>query len=372
MITRHDSTAVKFDLPIQVGVENRATLNARPEELTRLLHGLLGVLSAKERYVITHRYALEGRPHTTLARIGRHFGVTRERIRQVEKYALGKLQRASKERQLVLICEFVKELLAAHGGLQAQDRVINEVDRFLPHVSATLAPELKLIICLDHNIVQVGNTVNYHPHFRLYDFSFSDMRCVSKSALSTLNRRKILTPVSTLVNLVQDDIGYDHAIFKGTFVKACLELDKRIKIQDGEVSLYEWRHVNPRTLRDKIQYVLSSANRPLHFMDIVEEIGKYGFDKRTVSLQAVHNELINCDDFVLIGRGIYALISWGYEKGTVSDVIAQVLEEDGSMYADQLIERVLSRRQVKRVTISVNLKNRDLFKKLPDGRYALV
>jgi hypothetical protein len=40
----------------------------------------------------------------------------------------------------------------------------------------------------------------------------------------------------------------------------------------------------------------------------------------------VHNELIRNKDFVLVGRGIYALKEWGYEPGTVSHVIEAILK----------------------------------------------
>lgn len=55
---------------------------------------LLAVLSPREREVIARRFGL-GRPEETLAAVGHALGVTRERIRQIQADALGKLRAAA-------------------------------------------------------------------------------------------------------------------------------------------------------------------------------------------------------------------------------------------------------------------------------------
>ncbi len=47
--------------------------------------------------------------------------------------------------------------------------------------------------------------------------------------------------------------------------------------------------------------------------------------------QTVHNELIKDIRFVLVGRGIYALNEWGYEKGVVKDVIKGILKDQKNL-----------------------------------------
>ena len=60
----------------------------RREELTRAL----GQLSYRERRVLEMRYGLNGEQQRTLDEVGAEFGVTRERIRQIEYASLRKLQ----------------------------------------------------------------------------------------------------------------------------------------------------------------------------------------------------------------------------------------------------------------------------------------
>jgi RNA polymerase primary sigma factor len=53
----------------------------------------LGALSEKEREVVRLRFGLGTEREHTLEEVGRRFGVTRERIRQIEVKALAKLRR---------------------------------------------------------------------------------------------------------------------------------------------------------------------------------------------------------------------------------------------------------------------------------------
>ena len=55
----------------------------------------------------------------------------------------------------------------------------------------------------------------------------------------------------------------------------------------------------------------------MHFNKIAAAIADSNFRRKNVTTQAIHNELIKDPRFVLIGRGIYALDTWGYKKGTV-------------------------------------------------------
>ena len=107
-------------------------------------------------------------------------------------------------------------------------------------------------------------------------------------------------------------------------------------------------------------------------MEIANCISEIGFDKKVVTVQAVHNELIRYDQFVLVGRGLYALAKWGYEPGTVSDVIEKLLEKNGPMSKKQIIKEVLNKRDVKIGTISLNLQKNPSFVRVGRAVYSLV
>ena len=137
------------------------------------------------------------------------------------------------------------------------------------------------------------------------------------------------------------------------------------------IGLSAWRDINPRTLRDKILYILREVQKPLHYVEISNRISESRFDKKVINVQAVHNELIRDEYFVLIGRGIYALREWGYQDGTVVEVIAGILKEKGALDREQIITEVLKKRQVKRITILLNLKNKPIFERVGRDAYGL-
>jgi RNA polymerase primary sigma factor len=62
------------------------------EKLRDFLRSRLSILNAREKKIITLRFGLDNDEPMTLEKIGRVFGVTRERIRQIQVEALEKLR----------------------------------------------------------------------------------------------------------------------------------------------------------------------------------------------------------------------------------------------------------------------------------------
>ena len=87
----------------------------------------------------------------------------------------------------------------------------------------------------------------------------------------------------------------------------------------------------------------------------------------------MHNDLIKDDRFILCGRGEYALAEWGYEEGTVKELIAKLLlKSNRPKTKEEIVKEILEKRNVKPNTILLNLTDKKFFKKLPDGRYSHV
>ena len=110
----------------------------------------------------------------------------------------------------------------------------------------------------------------------------------------------------------------------------------------------------------------------MHFSEISDSIKDSSFKRKNVTTQAIHNELIKDSRFVLIGRGIYALDSWGFSRGTVADIIAEVLKKSPEpLHRDEIVKRVLKSRQVKETTILLNLQSKSQFKRVAKATYTL-
>jgi len=79
----------------------------RDKNLLGEVEGLLEVLDPRERKIISQRFGLDGGKPKTLEDVGKDFGITRERIRQLQNAALGKLRRALMKKEKVLGTEFL-------------------------------------------------------------------------------------------------------------------------------------------------------------------------------------------------------------------------------------------------------------------------
>ena len=79
-----------------VGDENAASPydQLRDKNLNLDLRSMIDALDKREAEIIRLRFGLDGRSELTLEEVGRRFNVTRERIRQLEYIALGKMRRA--------------------------------------------------------------------------------------------------------------------------------------------------------------------------------------------------------------------------------------------------------------------------------------
>ena len=167
--------------------------------------------------------------------------------------------------------------------------------------------------------------------------------------------------------LFRSKLDYEHP----SHIEAVANVSKLLSTLNDQWGLTKWPTVNPKNIRDKIYVVLEEHKEPMHFSDIAKAISSSDFKRKNVTVQAIHNELIKDSRFVLIGRGIYALDSWGFEKGTVSDIITKILMKAGSegLSRKEIVKQVLRERKVKETTVLLNLQNKNLFTRVGKDHY---
>ena len=74
----------------------------RHKNLLREIGGLLDMLDKREMTIISLRFGLDGGESKTLEKVAKNFGITRERIRQLQNIALAKLRCALRKREDLL------------------------------------------------------------------------------------------------------------------------------------------------------------------------------------------------------------------------------------------------------------------------------
>jgi len=348
-----------------------AVLKQENFNLKEVIEDMFLVLTDKEKDVIVKRFSLDDKPRQTLDKIGKHYAVTRERIRQIENIALGKLRRTVSNTKLRLINRLAREIIMQEGGVVVETEIIN---RILQNIYTSSKVDGKIIVLslnCDADIKKIPRTNTTESFWMLNELTLSEVRKITEAGLSALKKHGDIMSADQLISAVQNLSLFKNKTISSKLIVSCLSTDKRARKLEDKWGLMEWRHVNPRSIRDKAEIVLDKAEKPLHFVEISNRIGEIGFDKKVVTVQAVHNELIRYDQFVLVGRGLYALAKWGYEPGTVSDVIEKLLAKYGPMTKKQIIKEVLDQRDVKVGTISLNLQKNPHFIRVGRAVYSL-
>ncbi|HUD05575.1 MAG TPA: sigma factor-like helix-turn-helix DNA-binding protein [Candidatus Saccharimonadales bacterium] len=315
----------------------------------------------REREIVSRRFGLYDRKET-LEQIGELLGITRERVRQLEKSVVQKLKGAgvTKLPHLTDIQKLFTDQLGKIGNVARVSDLAGKftkdnsrVDQARVAFLAELSPELTVIDEDDFFYHSVSIT------------QVLDEKAIKQHVGEIIEAIKSIAEPTTIDAIVKK-VKFDD---KKT-VEALASISKLLATLNGRWGLIKWPMVNPKNIRDKIYVILKENGKHMHFNEIAAAIKKSDFKRKDVTTQAIHNELIKDKRFVLIGRGIYALSEWGYKKGTVSDIIAEVLKEAGKpLHRDEIVKKVLKNRFVKETTILLNLQGRPQFKRVAKATY---
>jgi len=318
----------------------------------------------REREIVARRFGLFDR-RETLEQIGELLGITRERVRQLEKSVVARFKALANQNTLPHIKE-VEAILTQHleqagnaarvSNLTATVTAENsKTDQSRVVFLATLCPHLSVIEEDDHHYQAVGIT------------SVRDTDAM-KAAIVKLTQAIAKAGEPVTISAAAKVAGIDSS----AEAAALASISKDLATLNGRWGLIKWPMVNPKNIRDKIYVILKEKGQHMHFNEIAESIKQSDFKRKDVTTQAIHNELIKDKRFVLIGRGIYALKEWGYSKGTVADIISTVLREAGEpLHRDEIVKRVLKSRFVKETTILLNLQGKNQFKRVAKATYTL-
>lgn len=328
--------------------------------MQKLLKRLLAGLSDKQREILTARFGIGGdSKKVTLAALGKKYGITRERVRQIESAGLKAIAKIIKrdEEAKKVIAEAISYLHAL-GGVEKSDRF-----------SLRFPGAAAFILKISGIPVEREDDGEFYAFWHIDKNALSVARFFLKKLESVLKDKKY-----EIINK-----GTFGAVFAAT-AKSCdlsemaglnyISISKKFAANPyGDIGLFEWPEISPKTIKEKAHIVLKKIGKPLHFSDIADEINKVKFSLRKAYAQTVHNELIKDERFVLVGRGIYGLAEYGYKPGTAKEVIKRVLKEKGPMRAKDILLAVQEERFFKPNTILLNLQNKGFFERTSDGKY---
>jgi len=336
---------------------------AREPSFFDLAVNLLSDLPERAQEIMKKRYGLmtQSAPQT-LDGIGKNHKITRERVRQIIADSIKKILQNKND------ASFEKGENKLVWTIENNNGIIEE-EKLMEKLSGNDYREANAIAffgVLSDKITILGEKDKIKKAWLVSKSALNKVLEINSIAEKILKDENKLLADKEIVEKINSRLEEKKAELPAEKILGYLNVLTGIKKNKfNKWGLSDWKEVSPKGTRERIYLVLKEKNNPLHFAEIAKLIDQYGLSKRKAHPQTVHNELIKDENFVLVGRGIYALKEWGYESGTIQDVLRDLLSKSKKpLTKEEVLDEVMKSRKVKKATVMINLNNAKFFEKV--------
>src|SRR3989338_11155236 len=338
-----------------------ANLSFKPKQVTKRITSNLG---DRARDVIMNRFGLNTDGEMkTLEEIGKKYGITRERVRQVENAAITFIKKSNAYKAEQAFFEELKQLVHSLGTVVAEHEL-------LPHVSKDKSTQnhVHFLLVLGDAFRKHREDEHFHARWSVDDKMADKVHESLKKLYHSLGDEDLIPETEMIKKFLEYLKDVSEKYRNEDIARRWLSMSKTIsKNPLGEWGKAQSPNIRTRGVKDFAFLVMRQIGRPMHFKEVADSSTKtYG---RKTHYAPCHNELIKDPRFVLVGRGMYALAEWGYKAGIAREVIEEILQKSGPLSKDEIVTRVMKERYFKKNTILVNLANTKYFKKNKSGLY---
>lgn len=341
-----------------------STLSFKPKNITKKL---LSALTDRAKLVVTKRYGLDkDNQRMTLEAIGEQYSITRERVRQIEHAALQNIRKSPAYKQEKASFDELLKVVDELGGLLAEDDLLSILSK-----DQSTKNHIHFMLVVGEGFKKEKEDVEFKHRWHIDQGLSKKVHDALKKLYENLDDESLIPESEMIQEFLVHLKDVNQKYLTEEIAKRWLSVSKKLdKNPLGEWGKANSSNVRTKGIRDYAFLAMRKHGSPIHFRDIAKQIEKL-FNKKA-HIATTHNELIKDKRFVLVGRGLYALSEWGYLSGVVKDVIKKVLDKNGPLTKEEIIQKVLKERYVKENTILVNLQNSKFFKKDKEGRYHYV
>lgn len=344
----------------------KVNITFKPKQTTKKL---LKGLQDRAQEVVVSRFGLnDDGEQKTLESIGQKYGITRERVRQIENFALQVIKKSDSFGEAEEIFQQLKELIQSLGGIVSEEELLPLVAK-----DKVTQNHVGFYLTIGSDFTEGKEDANFKKRWIVDGHTAERVHRALGDIHTTLSTEDLIAHNEIIDKVLCHDgiCEITSHVVDPEKAERWLRLSKSL----AQNPLGEWGrstspNVKTRGIKDYAYLVMRRHGSPMHFREVAEAIEKT-FGKKTHTATC-HNELIKDSRFVLVGRGVYALKEWGYTAGVVREVIEQIIKKEGPLSKDDIIEKVLKERYLKKNTILVNLMNPKYFKKDKNGLYSAV
>lgn len=338
--------------------------------------------------VIQRRFGLNGTKKLTLEQLGEGFGLTRERVRQIERKAILELRSVLIENQysgrayhvhpkILTTVKFLFDTLAT----QTKEYIL-ETDLFelVQQALGTEISKSRPIFVLLFTINSMNRIEFNDPDLvAVWEQMVSDQREILERVVTRLDNlltRDVATPMEEfdILRSINKDLPKDKKLTPlqlRRFVELCSTIEQR---DDG---LFWGKFEYLKSRGNQVERLLVEADKPMSITDLTRVINSklviHG--RRKLTERNLANQLPHDDRFMPIGRsGDWALKSWKHiDTSNVITLMERYLHEQNEpATTEEIFEYVNSLRSVSAGSIKLYLSNeRKLFQRADRIRWGL-
>lgn len=351
----------------------KTELKKQPRPIV-IVRDILAVLSERTRDVAAKRFGLEGDDPKTLEGIGKKYGITRERVRQIEVSAFNKIKNIKADQRIYPIADILEEIIREEGGIISEERLLEDLLEFEDEIELNRRA-IRFILSLHDKFGRIKESEKWKEGWTLDKNRFNLAKLVIQEFIRIFDSEKSIVPESELKNILFNKGGLNIAgDIDGGAIVSFIEMSKHLgRNPFGQWGKREWSEISPRGVRDKAYLVMTQHKAPMHFRQLTEKINEIPFKGRQAFSQTVHNELIKDDRFILVGRGMYALKGDESESQRIKKEVANILSRKSRpMSKNEIIGEMLKKEEnIKRTSVAISLQDSKIFKKTKENKYTL-
>ena len=333
-------------------------------DTTTLVKRLISEVPDRAREVLVYRFGLgTSSTRETLEAIGERWGITRERVRQIEAAGIDAIRNSKAFGEALPAFDELAAHIKTRGGIVAEETLLEGLA-----ADEKSRNRYRFLLVVGSAFFRERETDEFYARWHVDQKTAKKVHEALSSLYGSLSDTEVLSEGEILDRFIAELREINDAYKNEEILKRWLTLSKNIAANP----LSEWgRSASPairtKGIRNYAYLVIKRAGTPMHFSDVAKTISSLFAKEAHVA--TTHNELIKDDRFVLVGRGLYALAEWGYQPGVVRDVIKEAVAKK-PLTREQVIEAVKKVRYVKDNTILVNLNDPRYFKRLKNGTYS--
>lgn len=340
--------------------------------------------SRRQQLILRRRFLDAGSAQNTLEEIAELYGLTRERVRQIEARAISVIREG-------LLCgcylgcsfRFREEICEP---LRSADNLLRSSGRKAWHQESWKAT---LSDCLN---VSVQDLERY---WRLLNALLSTRDVVldpqSLGTIVVTDDAPSVAHLTVRIKAVHESLESEPAgldlVDLAVAANRRLSKSNRLKltelpeilslcrsVEECSIDFYRLRFRFLKSRGDQCVRVLATQGEPMHFRDIAREINKQASVDERASVRTLTNQMTNDIRLIPIGRtGLWALSQWGKETRTIAEIMRDELANHGEpLNESELYTRVIGLRPVSPNSIPMLLADASsVFQKVGIRRWGL-